>query len=811
MADIAQIGFAANTGELADAKTKMDALVPSAGRAERASQKLAKMFDGVNAAADKLMSAANGLSAAADKLAGASGRAANANDKKAQAVNRATTATTKSTKASDAAAAAANAEAAAISKVATANDKAAASKRRLSSVPSVGSNSSFYDTPASGGMGPWGMRGGAANDNVNQKIEQSAGAMKANVGNIAAQFQDIGVTAAMGMNPLLIALQQGTQLAMALGGGLRALMAAFAMVFGVTQLLTIAIVALVAAGIQMVNWTSLAQTGLNAVASILPQVAEGLALAGAALAIAFAPTLLVLFWNTFLTIAAGIVGLVGTIVATVGAIPLAIALILTSLYVFRDEWTQVLGFDLVGAVKTGVNYIIGAFVGAYNDIKFLWSNFADIIGAAAIGAANMAIRSVNSIISASVKGINVLISALDKIGGSWIAQKAGIGFEIGKLDETAGQFDEMANDAATRLEGAVKQRNTALKDALSEDYLGAMGEAIGDAATRAGAKIKEFSAGLGVDDPKKKKGGGGAGGASPAEKFSDIVNGAERTIASLQAERDAIGLSAEATARLKYETDLLNQAKQKNIDLTPQQREQLMALAGDMARLESETARAKEALDFTRDATKGFVSDLAGGLREGKSLWESFVNSALNLANKLIDRGLNAIIDKLFEVNSASSKIGGGAGGGGFLSGIVSFIGGLFNAKGNAFGSNGVQAFANGGTFTNSVVSKPTAFAFGKGGANLGIMGEAGPEAIMPLKRGPDGSLGVQMHNSGGTGQQISNRVDVNNTYRIEGAISEKRVVEQIRAAAEQTKEDVKQSTVGWLQEYQTNGVMGSN
>lgn len=57
-------------------------------------------------------------------------------------------------------------------------------------------------------------------------------------------------------------------------------------------------------------------------------------------------------------------------------------------------------------------------------------------------------------------------------------------------------------------------------------------------------------------------------------------------------------------------------------------------------------------------------------------------------------------------------------------------------AKGGAF-VGGVQAFANGGAFTNSVVSSPTTFP-------MGLMGEAGPEAIMPLSRTADGSLGVR-------------------------------------------------------------------
>jgi len=65
------------------------------------------------------------------------------------------------------------------------------------------------------------------------------------------------------------------------------------------------------------------------------------------------------------------------------------------------------------------------------------------------------------------------------------------------------------------------------------------------------------------------------------------------------------------------------------------------------------------------------------------------------------------------------------------------------SANGSYF-ANGIAAFANGGMFTNSIVSSPTLFKFADGGAmRTGVMGEAGPEAIMPLSRGSDGRLGV--------------------------------------------------------------------
>ena len=65
-------------------------------------------------------------------------------------------------------------------------------------------------------------------------------------------------------------------------------------------------------------------------------------------------------------------------------------------------------------------------------------------------------------------------------------------------------------------------------------------------------------------------------------------------------------------------------------------------------------------------------------------------------------------------------------------------------ADGGAFsGGSQVQAYANGG-----VVGGPTTFPMA--GGKTGLMGEAGPEAIMPLKRGANGKLGVQMEGGGG-------------------------------------------------------------
>ncbi|MGQ7153684.1 phage tail tape measure protein, partial [Escherichia coli] len=90
-------------------------------------------------------------------------------------------------------------------------------------------------------------------------------------------------------------------------------------------------------------------------------------------------------------------------------------------------------------------------------------------------------------------------------------------------------------------------------------------------------------------------------------------------------------------------------------------------------------------------------------------------------------------------VGGIAGYFGGGAGGAAASTGTaVSNYGAnfQFNAKGGVYDSPSLSAFSNG------IVRNPTMFAFSKGSA--GIMGEAGPEAIMPLTRAPDGSLGVR-------------------------------------------------------------------
>jgi len=139
-------------------------------------------------------------------------------------------------------------------------------------------------------------------------------------------------------------------------------------------------------------------------------------------------------------------------------------------------------------------------------------------------------------------------------------------------------------------------------------------------------------------------------------------------------------------------------------------------------------------------------------VEELEGAFSSFFMSVFDNVDNLGDAFntlLKSIANQIYRESIADplSEAAGGA--------ISGFIDGLFSANGNAFDRSGVMAFANGG-----VVNRTTPFMFGNGG-RLGIMGEAGPEAILPLSRGANGKLGVQSTGGGGS---VVNLVVENNT-----------------------------------------------
>ncbi|EEV0452448.1 phage portal protein [Escherichia coli] len=144
--------------------------------------------------------------------------------------------------------------------------------------------------------------------------------------------------------------------------------------------------------------------------------------------------------------------------------------------------------------------------------------------------------------------------------------------------------------------------------------------------------------------------------------------------------------------------------------------------------VDSASDYASQAAQLATDGISGMVNNITEMLNGNKVEWRSWAASILQEISKVL---MNAAI-----VNGIKMAANSMSGAGGFFGSIGNWLGGaVANAKG------GVYTSANLSAYSNSIVDTPTYFAFAKG---AGLMGEAGPEAIMPLTRAADGSLGVR-------------------------------------------------------------------
>lgn len=288
----------------------------------------------------------------------------------------------------------------------------------------------------------------------------------------------------------------------------------------------------------------------------------------------------------------------------------------------------------------------------------------------------------------------------------------------------------------------------------------------------------------------------------------DVARDAAENVTAMQQEYAQIGMNADEVARLKIENELLAQARQKNIDLTPADVAAIKGIADEQVELRNKINSAREALDFAKEGVKGFVSDLRTGLEQGKGLFKSFADAVGNVLDKI----LNKLVD--IAINAA---LGGGGGGiGGFLGGLGGLFGGaagggdfggIIGGAGSNVGIAGpITMTAKGAAFDRGgVVSSPTLYGIA-GGGGAGMMGEAGPEAVLPLARGPDGSLGVKSGGGGGAPSIVYQAGD--NHYTIAGAVSMPQITAEIRRTAEQTTENARKSVMGWVNDAQMNGTV---
>lgn len=161
--------------------------------------------------------------------------------------------------------------------------------------------------------------------------------------------------------------------------------------------------------------------------------------------------------------------------------------------------------------------------------------------------------------------------------------------------------------------------------------------------------------------------------------------------------------------------------------------ESLSTAASVTAAFDAELQRMQISMEATNASVGSLSSSISRGLR---SAFDGLVLDGMKLSDAL-KTVASSIINATYSaaLKPVTSQLGG------IVAQGLASIGSVAFAKGGAFSQGRVMPFAKGG-----VVSGPTTFPM-RGGT--GLMGEAGPEAIMPLTRGADGKLGVRAEGRG--------------------------------------------------------------
>lgn len=389
------------------------------------------------------------------------------------------------------------------------------------------------------------------------------------------------------------------------------------------------------------------------------------------------------------------------------------------------SWADIKG-AIAEALQTSLEAVVGfgngalnTFHGALDAIRVLWGALPSAIGDFAFQAANALIAGVEAMLNGVGQRINGFLEGINGgLEALGIERRISLigNLELGRIDNPfAGSAAEAGAEARAAFQAAFNADPITMPDLGLNAYAEeARGQAEALRATMAGvaeaataplesiAALREAVTGSGLD----------------AEA---ALNGARTAAEGLGESLDAAG---EAAGRAGGAGRGAGQALRE---------------AADTARgaWEATADAVRAAQERSREIAQGLAQDIVGPIKEalksGEFTWQTFASAisriAQNLANRLIELAFKPIENALMR---AFSGMGGG---GGFFASLFGF------AKGGAFaGGNELTAFARGG-----VVNRPTLFPFSRG---IGLMGEAGPEAILPLRRGRDGRLGVEMNSA---------------------------------------------------------------
>ena len=400
---------------------------------------------------------------------------------------------------------------------------------------------------------------------------------------------------------------------------------------------------------------------------------------------------------------------------------------------------------IVTFAQTALNHFIGLHIGAFKVITQLFKKLPNVIENVMVKAYNTVISTLNNLI----KGASQLLNHLP-------------GINLAINEAPFKQLEIQGQQTALNL-------SETFKEAFNQDYVGGLAEQVAGLGAawqnRAEQKHQEReNENNPTDDAQVESLSKLATQATltkealkELQKVKDFKQNQEANLADYAFETSLIGQQADAVEKLRFEYDLQKQAQQAMIGMSErnkaaieaevqaikekhqallnqrqavQNKHDSSAFGGMMAGLKSVGDKAGTVFGTMKKASESAMTTMADGIANmvvsGKANFKDLTKSILaDIAKMLIQMAL---------LKAVKAAVGMFADGGSFDS-----SGQMALAKGGAFNAQGVKYYARGDIFNS-----PTMFAHAGG---LGVMGEAGPEAVMPLTRGPNGKLGVKLYN----------------------------------------------------------------
>ncbi len=322
----------------------------------------------------------------------------------------------------------------------------------------------------------------AANDAV-------PGAFASKLQNASYQIQDFASQVGSGTSAMRAAGQQLPQLLSGFG--------TLGVVLG-----TVAAVAVPLAANFLTSADAMGSLG-DSIQTIAPYAA----VATAALAGFYAPSLIAGIGATSGAIGVGLVGAIKAVTAAMMANPLGllvagVSAAAVAIFAFRDDIKNAIGVDIPAIIKDAVNFTIRGFMNLKDVVAIAYENLGDIVGAALVGVSNVALRAVTGLINKVVAGINLAIDAVNSLADY-------TGITLSRFQEMeAFQFENVFAEGAAN---AGKQIGQAMAENAATDYVGTMATLASDAMSKVGsyfsggtAAAETGTTGSGSGDAKKE-------------------------------------------------------------------------------------------------------------------------------------------------------------------------------------------------------------------------------------------------------------------------------------------------------------------